>query len=66
MTYHDGGHAAHEDETSTIFHMTRGLLGDKELALDIDRKDVVDLGAGYTLHVPEMLNTCIALETDDK
>jgi hypothetical protein len=58
---HDGGDAAHEDEAAAGLHVLVCLLGDEELAFDVDGKDPVDLGAGGLVKVGEVLDAGVAL-----
>ena len=58
---HDGGDAAHEDEAAAGLHVAPRLLGDKELAFDVDGEDVVDFGAGDFVDVVEVLDAGVAL-----
>ena len=59
--YHDGGDAAHEEEAAAGFHVLAGLLGDKELAFDVDGEDFFNIGACDFVEVAEVLDAGVAL-----
>ena len=42
--------------------MLAGLLGDEELAFDVDSKDLVDIFAGYFVEVAKVLDSSVALD----
>lgn len=58
---HDGGDAAHEEEAAAGLQVLAGLLGDKELAFDVDGEDFVNFGACDFVEVAEMLNAGVTL-----
>ncbi len=62
--YHDRGDAAHEHQSAPGLHVLAGLLSHKELTLNVDGKDVVDLGAGDLVEVAKVLDASVALASD--